>query len=179
MPPTAARSGRSTPAIPTSACRPSWMERSISPTTRARSFPCSMPPLAKSSRASMRRRRRLAWLPPTITDDGFYVGSGDMHYYKLDRPMASVVWSFPLEAAKLRLARWWPMASCTAAATTASCMRSMPKPAQELWNVPLDGAVGRRAVIGRRHALCLHRCRHPLRHRGMGDATPAGVPASR
>ncbi len=80
--------------------------------------------------------------PPAITDDGLYAGSGDKHFYRLDRETGAVVWSFPLECGKLRGSggrrwnhvrqrqRWRP-----------ACARRRDA-ATELWNVPLDGAMG-------------------------------------
>ena len=78
--------------------------------------------------------------PPTITDDGFYVASGDKHYYKLDRTDGSVVWSFPLAAESY---------SCPVVADgimyasgNDGLLHALDaETGTELWNVPLDGAV--------------------------------------
>jgi outer membrane protein assembly factor BamB len=78
--------------------------------------------------------------PPTIADDGFYVASGDMHYYKLDRTDGSVVWSFPLAAESYAC----PVVAdgIMYASGNDGLLHALDaETGEELWTVPLDGAV--------------------------------------
>ena len=113
--------------------------------------------------------------PPTIADDGFYVASGDMHYYKLDRTDGSVVWSFPLDA---------PSYSCPVVADGVmyasgndGLLHALDaETGEELWNVPLDGAVGAGPSLAGGMLYVSTEAGTLYAIAGMGDATPEATP---